>query len=68
VAGSWTPSSFTRDQAEWRRVLDMAGLVFGIVADMDERIHEDEQILASGVLVGWSKAEIASLQTAGVIA
>ena len=26
----------TRDQAEWRRVLDEAGLIFGIVADMDE--------------------------------
>jgi crotonobetainyl-CoA:carnitine CoA-transferase CaiB-like acyl-CoA transferase len=40
----------TRDQAEWRRILDAAGLVFGIVADMDE-IQEDEQILASGALV-----------------
>jgi crotonobetainyl-CoA:carnitine CoA-transferase CaiB-like acyl-CoA transferase len=40
----------TRDQAEWRRRLDAAGLIFGIVADMDE-IAEDEQILASGALV-----------------
>ena len=40
----------TRDQAEWRRILDEAGLIFGIVADMDE-IHEDEQILASEALV-----------------
>jgi formyl-CoA transferase len=40
----------TCDQAEWRRILDAAGLIFGIVADMDE-IHEDEQILASGALV-----------------
>jgi formyl-CoA transferase len=40
----------TRDQAEWRGILDAAGLVFGIVADMDE-IHEDEQILASRALV-----------------
>jgi len=39
-----------RDQAEWRRVLDEAGLIFGIVADMDE-IHEDAQILASEALV-----------------
>jgi crotonobetainyl-CoA:carnitine CoA-transferase CaiB-like acyl-CoA transferase len=39
-----------RDQAEWRRILDDAGLIFGIVADMDE-IHEDEQILASEALV-----------------
>ena len=39
-----------RDQAEWRRILDRAGLVFGIVADMDE-VVEDEQVLASGALV-----------------
>jgi crotonobetainyl-CoA:carnitine CoA-transferase CaiB-like acyl-CoA transferase len=40
----------TRDQAEWRQMLDAAGLIFGIVADMHE-IHEDAQILASGALV-----------------
>jgi crotonobetainyl-CoA:carnitine CoA-transferase CaiB-like acyl-CoA transferase len=40
----------SRDQAEWRRILDEAGLIFGIVADMDE-LHADEQILASGALV-----------------
>ncbi|MBV9202128.1 MAG: CoA transferase, partial [Alphaproteobacteria bacterium] len=40
----------TRHQAEWRRILDEAGLIFGIVADMDE-IAGDEQILASGALV-----------------
>lgn len=39
----------TREQAEWRRRFDAAGLVFGIVADMDE-IRDDEQILASGAL------------------
>ena len=39
-----------RDQAEWRRILDEAGLIFGIVADMDE-IDEDAQILASEALV-----------------
>jgi crotonobetainyl-CoA:carnitine CoA-transferase CaiB-like acyl-CoA transferase len=42
-----------RDQAEWRRILDEAGLIFGIVADMDE-LHEDEQILASGALVSFT--------------
>jgi formyl-CoA transferase len=40
----------TRDQADWRRILDEAGLIFGVVADMDE-IQEDEQILASEALV-----------------
>jgi formyl-CoA transferase len=43
----------TRDQAEWRRLLDAAGLIFGIVADMDE-IAGDEQILASEALVRFS--------------
>jgi formyl-CoA transferase len=42
-----------RDQAEWRRILDEAGLIFGIVADMDE-IARDEQILASGALVPYT--------------
>jgi crotonobetainyl-CoA:carnitine CoA-transferase CaiB-like acyl-CoA transferase len=40
----------TKDQTEWRAILDAAGLIFGIVADMDE-IAEDEQILASEALV-----------------
>jgi len=40
----------TKDQLEWRRILDQAGLIFGIVADMDE-IADDEQILASEALV-----------------
>jgi formyl-CoA transferase len=43
----------SRDQAEWRQILDDAGLIFGIVADMDE-IANDEQILASGALVPFS--------------
>ena len=40
----------TRDQAEWRRLLDDAGLIFGIVADMDE-VADDAQILACRALV-----------------
>ena len=40
----------TRDLAEWRAILDAAGLIFGIVADMDE-IADDPQILASEALV-----------------
>src|SRR5689334_24191332 len=39
-----------KDQAEWRAILDEAGLIFGIVADMDE-LAEDAQILASEALV-----------------
>jgi crotonobetainyl-CoA:carnitine CoA-transferase CaiB-like acyl-CoA transferase len=40
----------TKDQAEWRAILDAAGLIFGIVADMDE-IADDPQMLASEALV-----------------
>ncbi len=40
----------TKDQSEWRAILDAAGLIFGIVADMDE-IADDPQILASEALV-----------------
>ena len=40
----------TKDHAEWRAILDAAGLIFGIVAEMDE-IADDAQILASEALV-----------------
>jgi crotonobetainyl-CoA:carnitine CoA-transferase CaiB-like acyl-CoA transferase len=40
----------TKDQTEWRVILDAAGLIFGIVADMDE-IADDAQILASEAVV-----------------
>jgi crotonobetainyl-CoA:carnitine CoA-transferase CaiB-like acyl-CoA transferase len=40
----------TKDQLEWRRILDQAGLIFGIVADMEE-IADDEQIIASEAVV-----------------
>ena len=44
----------TRDQAEWRAILDAAGLIFGIVADMDE-IADDPQMLASEALVSFAE-------------
>jgi crotonobetainyl-CoA:carnitine CoA-transferase CaiB-like acyl-CoA transferase len=40
----------TKDQTEWRAILDAAGLIFGVVADMDE-IADDPQMLASQALV-----------------
>jgi crotonobetainyl-CoA:carnitine CoA-transferase CaiB-like acyl-CoA transferase len=40
----------TKDQAQWRAILDAAGLIFGVVADMDE-IAGDAQMLASEALV-----------------
>ena len=39
-----------RPLAEWRAILDASGLVFGIVAEMDD-IPRDEQARASGALV-----------------
>ena len=44
----------TKDQAEWRAILDAAGLIFGIVADMDD-IADDPQILASEALVPFAR-------------
>ena len=40
----------TKDLAEWRAILDDAGLIFGIVAKMED-IPDDPQILASEALV-----------------
>jgi crotonobetainyl-CoA:carnitine CoA-transferase CaiB-like acyl-CoA transferase len=40
----------TRDLAEWRRALDAAGLIFGVVASIDD-IPGDEQMRAAGVVV-----------------
>src|SRR5580692_10098197 len=40
----------TRDLNEWRRRLDAAGLVFGIVAEPAD-VCQDEQVLAAGCLV-----------------
>ena len=46
----------TRDLAYWRRVLDEAGIIFGIVAETQD-IAEDEQALAAGHLVQVSDAD-----------
>jgi crotonobetainyl-CoA:carnitine CoA-transferase CaiB-like acyl-CoA transferase len=40
----------TKDFAEWRSILDAAGIIFGIVAKMED-IAEDPQMLASEALV-----------------
>src|SRR3954454_24672799 len=45
----------TRDLAHWRRVLDEAGLIFGIVAETQD-IASDEQVLAAGHLVPVAQA------------
>jgi formyl-CoA transferase len=46
----------TRDLAHWRRVLDEAGLIFGIVAETPD-VATDEQALAAGHLVRFTDAE-----------
>ena len=45
----------TRDLAHWRRALDEAGLIFGIVAETQD-IASDEQVLAAGHLVPLTEA------------
>jgi crotonobetainyl-CoA:carnitine CoA-transferase CaiB-like acyl-CoA transferase len=52
----------TRDQAEWRAILDAAGLIFGIVADMDE-IADDPQILASEALVPFADGAVMTVNS-----
>jgi len=40
----------TRDWAEWRKILETSGVVFGVVATLDD-ILTDEQMVKSGALV-----------------
>ena len=40
----------TKDWAEWRRLLETSGIVFGVVATLDD-ILTDEQMVKSGALV-----------------
>ena len=46
----------TRELAEWRRVLDDAGIIFGIVAEVGD-IAEDAQALAAGHIVPVADAD-----------
>ena len=46
----------TRDLADWRRMLDDAGLIFGIVAETQD-VEHDEQALAAGHLVRFADAD-----------
>jgi crotonobetainyl-CoA:carnitine CoA-transferase CaiB-like acyl-CoA transferase len=45
-----------KDFAEWRSILDAAGIIFGIVAKMED-IAEDPQMLASEALVPFTDGE-----------
>src|SRR3954454_8757305 len=52
----------TRDLAHWRRVLDEAGLIFGIVAETQD-IATDEQALAAGHLVRFTDADYMTINS-----
>jgi crotonobetainyl-CoA:carnitine CoA-transferase CaiB-like acyl-CoA transferase len=52
----------TRDLAEWRQMLDAAGLIFGIVAETHD-IAQDEQVLAAGHLVAFADSELMTVNS-----
>jgi formyl-CoA transferase len=52
----------SRDLAEWRRRLDGAGLVFGIVAEAQD-IRDDEQVLAAGCLVPFADTDLLTIDS-----
>ncbi len=52
----------TRDLEDWRRRLDEAGLIFGIVAETHD-IAEDEQALAAGHLVPFVDADFMTVNS-----
>ena len=51
-----------KDFAEWRSILDAAGIIFGIVAKMED-IPDDPQILASEALVPFEDEEIMTINS-----
>jgi crotonobetainyl-CoA:carnitine CoA-transferase CaiB-like acyl-CoA transferase len=48
--------------AEWRVILDNAGLVFGVVATMDD-IPSDRQMIETGVLVPFSDSDMLTVNS-----
>jgi crotonobetainyl-CoA:carnitine CoA-transferase CaiB-like acyl-CoA transferase len=46
----------TKDFAEWRSILEAAGIIFGIVAKMED-VASDPQMLASEALVSFADGE-----------
>jgi crotonobetainyl-CoA:carnitine CoA-transferase CaiB-like acyl-CoA transferase len=52
----------SRDLAEWRGLLDAAGLIFGIVAETQD-IAQDEQALAAGHLVPFVDADFLTVNS-----
>jgi crotonobetainyl-CoA:carnitine CoA-transferase CaiB-like acyl-CoA transferase len=52
----------TRDLGHWRRLLDAAGVIFGIVAETAD-IAGDEQVLAAGHLVPFADADLMTVNS-----
>jgi crotonobetainyl-CoA:carnitine CoA-transferase CaiB-like acyl-CoA transferase len=52
----------TRDMAEWRRDLDAAGLVFGVISEPED-IANDEQALAAGHLVPFADIDAMTINS-----
>ena len=51
-----------KDVREWRRILDEAGIIFGIVAETQD-VAADEQVLAAGHLVPFSDADFMTINS-----
>jgi crotonobetainyl-CoA:carnitine CoA-transferase CaiB-like acyl-CoA transferase len=52
----------TRELAHWRRVLDAAGIIFGVVAETAD-VAQDEQALAAGHLVPFVDADFMTINS-----
>ena len=51
-----------RELHEWRKILDEAGIIFGIVAETHD-VAEDEQVLAAGHLVSFTDADFMTINS-----
>ncbi len=51
-----------KDVKEWRRILDEAGIIFGIVAETQD-VAEDEQVLAAGHLVPFTDTDLMTVNS-----
>jgi crotonobetainyl-CoA:carnitine CoA-transferase CaiB-like acyl-CoA transferase len=52
----------TRDLQQWRRILDARGLIFGVVAEVED-VPQDEQMLTNGVLVPFEDSSIMTVNS-----
>jgi formyl-CoA transferase len=52
----------TRDMAEWRKILDAVGVTFGVVATVDDVMH-DAQMRAMGALVPFEGSDVLTISS-----